>query len=364
MTPAYLLEYIREREIDPEVAEEPPRHLPGIIETFRDHATAFGRGHCSDRQPIHFSITDSSDFNAHATSHPRGGHLVALNLGLVLGLLDFTHSSLAHPEVLPAFGDPKQEIAHPFLFRTSLHQNRSKKSRAHFDLPQSMPRCPRRLQVARALYELTLSFVFLHEVSHVTNGHTQYKEELLLCPPIFRSHGAGLRLKEKEALFAQAFETDADWFASRLLVSFIPENISLFSSHQSIDFSFDERLELTCLAILMVFQYSENVGKDWTTTRRTEHPHPLVRQVSFEPVVREQLSRIEKHPEDQVVQGYMSAVKDLVRIERVLGLPRFLSTFTPEIGSEIENWLGRVIEIQRRLQSHLRGEGLDGRKFV
>jgi len=363
MTPDEILRGLSVKPAILDVAAIPSgaEHLLEVSREYEVRLRELARRPGIDPAHVHFVLRDDHSFNAVAGSDPSlAHHVVAVNLGAVLLLHDVAHAALAHPGLLVGIGNAAAETTGEFQFARDIDDLAADDSTT-IGIPQRFPVDPEREAYARLLGRLSLDFIFLHETTHVLAGHTRYQRDLGRGLPLFQAMSSRPLADEATALRLHALETDADWFAFRILVSLAIREDGVTASFDGLELDMQQRIRAATLAVFLVLMYSDEAASDWQACFTRDHPHPLVRQVALDPILRHQACQLDGISEAEVVGGFMRAVADAVAIGHRLRVPAALSGFTPAVGSAIEEWLERIVRTQEDSRMYMASQRWDAR---
>ena len=161
-------------------------------------------------------VLDAFSLNAFAAIY-KNQEFIGVNSGLILTLYQLFYRILAHPDILINIGDPSKEVEPPALkhLPTSLAHLRN--------VPPVIPRDPMRNMLADRMHVLAMTFLFVHEVAHLRNGHVDFaiKYQLSKSGPINVLEEISPSVTHDINLTRQALELNADWFAITSLANTI-----------------------------------------------------------------------------------------------------------------------------------------------
>jgi hypothetical protein len=144
-----------------------------IFSRFDSHiTTARARFYTDAARPIQYAIINNLKVNAFAYATGRESPIqfdfVGINLGSILLLFEYFHRILSNPKNLPDIGDPsKEDPSLPTLTHVSPES-------LFDDMMRHRPKCPVRARLAGEISEIAIDFLFLHELTHIQNGHLEY----------------------------------------------------------------------------------------------------------------------------------------------------------------------------------------------
>lgn len=136
---------------------------------------------------------NNNNLQAFARSHSDSSAIIGIYEGCHFILRDYYLRLLSYDSLFPNIGDPTSEvISKPSLrnFYTSFEELVSfgdLKDYDQYDL--LVPQCPTRKVFADLLSSLAIHFIFEHELSHILNGHSLFRnaqkqplsKEIILC---------------------------------------------------------------------------------------------------------------------------------------------------------------------------------------
>lgn len=152
--------------------------------------------------PIYFDFIDSEDFNAYAFKH-KDHRFIGVTAGTVVGLGELFNRMMSDRRILTMIGDPTVEAELPALLPPALpnlfnelHKN-----------GRLAPRDAVRRNFRDFLFQVTFEVLFLHEFTHIRNGHLDYRHAQ--GNPFLPELGY-TPVSHEESVELQALECDAD----------------------------------------------------------------------------------------------------------------------------------------------------------
>lgn len=232
-------------------------------------ATARAHVYTDASRPIQYAIINSLDSNAFAYATKRETAIqfdfVGINLGSILLVFESFNRMLSNPKTLPDIGDPSKEDS---SLPTVTHVSRN----TLFDeMMRYCPKCPVRARMAGELSEIAIDFLFLHELTHIKNGHldyVRYHRNANHLPEVFQSTGTA-----GDKLTLQTLEWDADCGAidgtliyafnsgRRLMAQFDKLAPDLRLMNQAVYASPESITRLVQFAIYMFFRLFAEIGR-------------------------------------------------------------------------------------------------------
>jgi hypothetical protein len=217
---------------------------------------------------MEFGYINNSVSNALA-SKIGGTYVAAVNRGLTEQLLNVFLGYLSHPHLLTDVGNAAVETIQ-FDWKVIDGVPEPTANRSSRD-GVVVPHDPERCKVAIFLYNVSVSFAFLHESGHICCGHLDYlraNHSINLIDEIALTSDDELRLRIYPAL-----EIDADMFAFSILYDQFKKGCDgLLNINMDMALSLVDRLQLAMFSVgtvFRIFQYNSR----WTDLyHETTHP--------------------------------------------------------------------------------------------
>lgn len=226
---------------------------------------------------MEFGYINSRVCNALA-SKTGGTYVAAVTKGLAEQLLNVFLGYLSHPNLLTDVGNAAVETVQ-FDWKVIdgvPHPTPNRSSRDNFVAPHDSER----FKIALFLYNVSLSFAFLHECGHICCGHLDYlraNHSIKLIEEIVPTSDNELRRRIYPAL-----EIDADMFAFSILYDqFKKGSDGLLNSNTHKALSLVDRLQLSMFSVGTVFRILQYNSKWIDPYHETRYPSPAVRFYSL-----------------------------------------------------------------------------------
>ncbi|MBN8695732.1 MAG: hypothetical protein J0L87_04310 [Bacteroidetes bacterium] len=248
------------------------------IESFRQHTSLV-----KDPPVIYFDFIYNTKLNAVATITKEKVYLIGVNSGTIIILNDLFLRMMSYPTLVKQVGDPSVETQqNPTLEKYYFDATKLVSSKDsdfnYYEIAQPIDKV--RQEYADHLIEIAIDFLVAHELTHIINGHVDYKFHLFGIS-FFDEQNVEVK-DHDEILTIQTLEMDADAMATSKGLGnayrrftggqSVSEERKIFYSNFT-DVIFNWVLSVSTLIRIMV--ESSNY-KDSDTNSKT-HPHPGVR---------------------------------------------------------------------------------------
>jgi len=217
------------------------------------------------------------EFDLNALSNCVDGHgVIGITAGTPLLLKDIFNSLLSHPKFLAKDLNATDEKAY-FNYLTMPNSSSDYLIDGEYlRVPRYSPINPSRGRYAGILSDLSLDFLFLHELAHLIGGHILFRKNAL---HIFQEIAAfsKYKVKKEHAISCHALEYDADWFAVQALILTGMENKGIIGSLDNIakNPTFLFRTIILSIVILMICGIKKEISLEQAPVMF--HPHPYWR---------------------------------------------------------------------------------------
>ena len=163
---------------------------------------------------FYFDYVDHPSLQAWAYyDKPEHCGMIGMHTGAVLLVYDLFYRTLSHPQILKSIGNASAESDARTFSKLGIYGNYKRLEKARgksLTLSDVMPRDPERREYAERLAKIAMEFFVLHEVSHVTYGHSEYFNDPKT--PLFMEFSGGV--SKRDPLVRQFTEIVADSHAA------------------------------------------------------------------------------------------------------------------------------------------------------
>ncbi|PFI17462.1 hypothetical protein [Bacillus cereus] len=227
---------------------------------------------------VHIDFINDVRFNACAIKQDDM-YFIGINIGVVQVLEKLFNYIMSHPNLMTGIGDVSLEIKKEISSDYIAINHNYLRLFTNYDVEVNAPIGKERKLCAKALYMYALEFLILHEYGHIVNGHMDYD--------YFRRRSGlsfmfELNSCEKNGLFTQTLEMDADSYAAtRITQSIIEDHNRTLAKTEAIGISpmsFKERLKQMCYSVYFMFRLFGEMSYDLRTLEKNSHPAPGFRQ--------------------------------------------------------------------------------------
>lgn len=260
------------------------------LESFRKHSSLI-----HPPPIIVFDFIYNTKLNAVATKARENLYLIGINSGTIIILNDLFLRMMSYPILLKTIGDPSVETTdyptlEKYYFDATLLASNKDPNLDSYELAK--PRDRVRQEYASHLIEIALDFLVAHELTHIANGHVDYKCTVFGVTMLDEQNVKFT--SEDEILTIQTLEMDADSMAiskglgnacRRFLKqqSVSEERKQFYSNFNEVVFNWT--FAVSTLVRIMV---ESSTYKDADMNPKT-HPHPRLRQTMLIATVDEYL---------------------------------------------------------------------------
>ena len=271
--------------------------------------------------------------------------VLAITSGLVWQLHELWFTLFSHPEFLKDFGG--KNINPPF---SKLHNgfnpvygNVSDSSKGLLWRPHPRPFNDFRLALAHIMSQMSIEFVFYHELGHLIGGHSKFLKEI---NPLFRMNELESKRRNskinKELL--QAVEYDADGFAVQVSVG-NGVMLKYFERQQNTP-SHKEEVNVKELAYYLwamslagVMRLYSQQGRTIAEHELATHPHPLSRALAISMTIATSTALKDDPDKERIIDLCCKAAYDLSGYWRKYEIPGYKYDTV-----EDDNLLMKVVE--------------------
>ncbi len=193
---------LRWRRADPAACAAEPAAILGWLRRIGEQQIAWVRPVHPNLPPIHLDFIESDQPNAFAFLH-KGQRFIGVTTGAGIGMTQLFKRMLTDRRVLTHVPNPDGGTEHPPLARPVLE------SLLREFQKNGVPEPPTgdRQSFWLFLSQMSFSFMVLHELVHIRNGHVDYLASR--GTPFLQELGWG-SLTREEVILRQALEVDAD----------------------------------------------------------------------------------------------------------------------------------------------------------
>jgi hypothetical protein len=272
-------------------------------------------------------------------SRQASTYLIGCYKGAVYNISFFFRVILTHPDILPKYGDPSQEVRWyenlascdwrmplPIIIRSIPHISRPK---------TEWPCDPLRKNLAQQLATFAIDFLFFHEMGHLVNRHIDYVRDRYGCDfEELNARGGRYRSPDFRAL-----ELAADSFAVGEIASIglFRDRLPKAKGKVNTFISPSEALRVWTLAVGFLFLLFDPYPLGLEDYSSSSHPHPAVRLrnvVMTSMAIAQQASSTVSRRTDRY---WKRALGDIWSICHTLQMPAAVLAASGAVGVEASN---------------------------
>lgn len=304
-------------------------------------------GHQKVVTKLYFNLVSDATLNASATTW-KDYNIIGANIGSIANVYTFFQVLLSHPEVLPGYGFPSEEVPWLVSLANCDWRKPTKSIMESMVIDEDVAgktRQPKdwfRRSIADTLATMALDFVFFHELTHLRRGHLHFLQAEVGADRIDESWpGGDSDVQEAE----QAFELDADGGAMEITLGpwLDGGHVKGFRSGEA---GPEEAIELWTFAVAFLFLLFDPFPQPVLAYREKDHPHPMVRlsHIYF------QASHIAQRRSLQTMQSFQdywwAALNHVGEVSALLNMPSsVMYSITRESTTETINEQQRLVKL-------------------